>query len=844
MTTMREVAAAAGVSAKTVSRVFNDDPHVTPETRARVEVALRNLNYVPNAVATTFRTGRSPVVGIAVPDIVDPFFAAIAKSVGRLATQHGMSTVVTSLGEDLQEEADVVGRLLSQSLSGLIIAPVAAEHAYLEPWKERLPIVFVDRKPLRLAADSFTEDDRGGAAAGHAAPGRARTPPHRVHQRHPRPAHQPQQAARLPGRARRGRDRGEPRLRGVRRGGPQQRGRGAAQAQRARRAPDRDHVLQRPVVDGARARPARSRARRRRVRRLPDGRHARARHDRDRPGPLRAGHARRAARVRPARAPGAPLPPPHRAARHPRRAGVLPPRRPESRDRPRARATCPVETRGGPARPGCRARPAGRGGGGTCPARAPGRGAGEDLPGPSTGPDLFGRAGRGGPLVGATRSGRPWSPTAHPTPHPRTPSVGCAVVRSGARSGGAVRGRPSGERHAPWATRRPMGGGARWVAAPGGWRRPSGVRGRPVGGDVIREACSAQRRGSPHSSGRRRARPGRPSHGPRTPSHGGAHRAPHHMTAHPIGGVRSRPWGAQSPSGVRGRAVGSAVARWGPRSRGGVRGRAVGCAVARWGARSVGEVPRPPTRWGCAASAPRCPLPGPRRGRSRQPSHAPRTPSHDFAPHRWGAQSSRGVRSVPGVRSRPVGCAGARWGARSRGGVRGRPVGCAVARWGARSPGAGARSPGGVRSRAVGGRSVGEVPRPPTRWGCAASAPRCPCRDRAAAAAGNPATHRAPHHTTSHPIGGVRGRAVGCAIIRGCARAEGCAVGRRGARSSGGVRGRPAGCAVGRRGARSSGGVRGHAVGCAVARRRARSPDPGAPSARGGRGSGLSLPAR
>jgi LacI family transcriptional regulator len=163
MTTMREVAAAAGVSAKTVSRVFNDDPHVTAETRARVEVALRELNYVPNAVATTFRTGRSPVIGIAVPDIVDPFFAAIAKSVGRLATQHGMSTVVTSLGEDLQEEADVVGRLLSQSLSGLIIAPVAAEHAYLEPWKVRLPIVFVDRRPVRLAVDSFTEDDHGGA---------------------------------------------------------------------------------------------------------------------------------------------------------------------------------------------------------------------------------------------------------------------------------------------------------------------------------------------------------------------------------------------------------------------------------------------------------------------------------------------------------------------------------------------------------------------------------------------------------------------------------------------------------------------------------------------------------
>ena len=163
MATMREVAALAGVSAKTVSRVFNDDPHVTPGTRARVEAALRQLNYVPNTVATTFRTGRSPVVGIAVPDLVDPFFAAIAESVNRLAIHHGMSTVVTSLGDETQDESDVVGRLLSQSLSGLIIAPVATDHTYLNPWKDRLPIVFVDRAPIKLAADSFTEDDSGGA---------------------------------------------------------------------------------------------------------------------------------------------------------------------------------------------------------------------------------------------------------------------------------------------------------------------------------------------------------------------------------------------------------------------------------------------------------------------------------------------------------------------------------------------------------------------------------------------------------------------------------------------------------------------------------------------------------
>ena len=72
MATMRDVAARAHVSAKTVSRVFND-PHVSPETKQRVEQALRELNYVPNSIATTFRTGRAPVIGVAVPEIADPF---------------------------------------------------------------------------------------------------------------------------------------------------------------------------------------------------------------------------------------------------------------------------------------------------------------------------------------------------------------------------------------------------------------------------------------------------------------------------------------------------------------------------------------------------------------------------------------------------------------------------------------------------------------------------------------------------------------------------------------------------------------------------------------------------
>jgi LacI family transcriptional regulator len=163
MVNMRDVAVRANVSAKTVSRVLNDDPHVSPETKQRVEDAVRKLSYVPSTLATTFRSGRAPVVGVAVPDIADPFFGAIAKAVETLSAEHNMSVVITSLGEDPAREARVVRALLRQALSGLIIAPVARDQSYLKAWADRTPLVFVDRPPSGLVADSFTEDDRAGA---------------------------------------------------------------------------------------------------------------------------------------------------------------------------------------------------------------------------------------------------------------------------------------------------------------------------------------------------------------------------------------------------------------------------------------------------------------------------------------------------------------------------------------------------------------------------------------------------------------------------------------------------------------------------------------------------------
>lgn len=159
MTTMRDVAALAGVSAKTVSRVFNGEPNVLAETRRQVEKAMVELNYVPNGLATTFRAGRSSVIGVAVPDISDPFFASIARSIDDVARHHKMSTLVASLSETNENEQSIIESLLGFQLSGLVICPVGKNHSWLEKWKQHTPIVFVDRLADGIQADSFIEDD-------------------------------------------------------------------------------------------------------------------------------------------------------------------------------------------------------------------------------------------------------------------------------------------------------------------------------------------------------------------------------------------------------------------------------------------------------------------------------------------------------------------------------------------------------------------------------------------------------------------------------------------------------------------------------------------------------------
>jgi LacI family transcriptional regulator len=165
MSTLRDVAARATVSVTTVARVIRGDKYVKPEVQHRVRAAIDELGYVPNLVARSLRTGREDAIGIAVPEITDSFYAEIIQTVERCARARGMAIIVTSFGDDPASEQSAVEALLSRQIAGLISVPVANDQSYLRHWQDRAAMVFIDREPMGITADTVVEDDVGGARA-------------------------------------------------------------------------------------------------------------------------------------------------------------------------------------------------------------------------------------------------------------------------------------------------------------------------------------------------------------------------------------------------------------------------------------------------------------------------------------------------------------------------------------------------------------------------------------------------------------------------------------------------------------------------------------------------------
>lgn len=158
-TRLKDVAARAGVSIKTVSNVVRGHARVAEPTRQRVLSAIAELDYRPNASARHLRTGRSGVIALAVPELVQPYFAELATAVINAAREHDVSVLIEDTGGDPAAELRVACGLSDPLIDGVLLSPVRLDQVTLARRERRVPLVLLGERDYEVPADHVLIDN-------------------------------------------------------------------------------------------------------------------------------------------------------------------------------------------------------------------------------------------------------------------------------------------------------------------------------------------------------------------------------------------------------------------------------------------------------------------------------------------------------------------------------------------------------------------------------------------------------------------------------------------------------------------------------------------------------------
>lgn len=164
---MRDVAALAGVSLKTVSRVVNDEPSVSSAVAARVREAVSTLGYRHDLAASNLRRSvrRTTTVAALLQDLTNAYSASVLRALELAALERDVVVVASSLDEEPERERLLVEGLVRRRVDGLVLMPATSRHEYLaHDLRAGLVAVFVDRRPHGIDVDSVAVDGARGAA--------------------------------------------------------------------------------------------------------------------------------------------------------------------------------------------------------------------------------------------------------------------------------------------------------------------------------------------------------------------------------------------------------------------------------------------------------------------------------------------------------------------------------------------------------------------------------------------------------------------------------------------------------------------------------------------------------
>lgn len=164
--TLTDVARLAGVSPKTVSRVYRERDQVAEATREKVLGAARMLRFRPNELARSLRHGSvTNTVAFIIGDLTNPFYFTVAAGLERELADHGMTMILASTEDDPMREQAVAESMIQQRVRALVMVPISSDQSYLEGERQLgTSVVCVDRTSHNLLADAVVLANEEGTA--------------------------------------------------------------------------------------------------------------------------------------------------------------------------------------------------------------------------------------------------------------------------------------------------------------------------------------------------------------------------------------------------------------------------------------------------------------------------------------------------------------------------------------------------------------------------------------------------------------------------------------------------------------------------------------------------------
>ena len=163
--TMRDVAREAGVSPKTVSNVMNGYPYIRAETRTKVLAAIDALGYRMNISARNLKSGRTGVIGLAVPELSNPYFAELADAAIAAAGEHGLTVMIETTGADRERELTALARPRGHLVDGLLYSPLGLGPEDVDQLRTNTPMVLLGERIFHGPVDHVMIDNVEGTKA-------------------------------------------------------------------------------------------------------------------------------------------------------------------------------------------------------------------------------------------------------------------------------------------------------------------------------------------------------------------------------------------------------------------------------------------------------------------------------------------------------------------------------------------------------------------------------------------------------------------------------------------------------------------------------------------------------